>query len=73
MKEYKSKVISLDGNRKLQNALRKAGLNLFNPRGGWNGYGYDRLPLAVNITSLSEMRKYNKIKKKLMLFPLQKK
>lgn len=63
--EYKEKVISLDRNRKLINACKKAGLECFNPQGRWNGYGYEKLPMAVCIKSLGEMRKFNKIKKEL--------
>lgn len=65
MKEYQVKEISLKGNRKLINACKKAGLKTYNPKGAWNGYGYEKLPLAVVISSLSEMRKYNKIVKEL--------
>ena len=31
--------------------------------GPFNGYGYKKLPMAVDITSVGEMRKFNKIKK----------
>lgn len=62
MKNYKIKSISLGGNRKLINAVKKEGLQTFNPQGKWNGYGYEKLPLSVRITSISEMRKFNKIK-----------
>lgn len=64
-KEYKEKVISLEGNRKLINACKKNNLQTFNPQGKWNGYGYEKLPMAVKITSLAEMRKFNKIKREL--------
>lgn len=65
MNEYKEKVISLDGNRKLINICKKNNLQTFNPKGEWNGYGYEKLPMAVRITSLAEMRKFNKLKKEL--------
>lgn len=65
MSEYKKKEISLEGNRKLINACKKAGLECFNPKGKWNGYGYEKLPMAVKIKSLSEMRKFNSIKREL--------
>lgn len=65
MAEYKQKSISLQGNRKLINAVRKAGLRTYNPKGSWNGYGYEQLPLEVEINSVGEMRKFNKIKKEL--------
>ena len=62
MKEYKEKIISLEGNKKLINACKKLGLPLHNPKGKWNGYGYDKLPMSVTIRSLSEMRAFNKLK-----------
>lgn len=62
MKEYKEKIISLEGNKKLINACKKLGLQLHNPKGKWNGYGYDKLPMSVTIRSLSEMRAFNKLK-----------
>lgn len=71
-KMYKEKVISLNGNRKLINAVKKAGLETFNPRGEYNGYGYKRLPLAVRIKSLGEMRKFNKIKAEILSLPPKK-
>ena len=43
----------LEGNRKLINACKKNNLQTFNPQGKWNGYGYEKLPMAVKITSLS--------------------
>lgn len=55
------KVISLNGNRKLQNACKKAGFKTFNPKGKWNGYGYEKLPLSIEIFSESSMIKYNEI------------
>ncbi len=65
MGEYKIKVIELNGDRKLQNACKKAGIELFNPQGAWNGYGYEKLPMCAKIKSLSEMRKFNQIKREL--------
>lgn len=65
MKNYQTKLISLNGNRKLINAVKKAELGTVNPQGDWNGYGYEKLPLHVVINSLSEMRKFNKIKNEL--------
>ena len=64
-KPYQPKVISLQGNRRLQNAVKKAGLKTVHPQGRFNGYGYEKLPLAVEIHSLGEMRKYNKIKREI--------
>lgn len=64
-KEYKTKVIELNSDRKLINRVKKAGINTYHPNGMWNGYGYEQLPLVAEITSLSEMRRFNKIKKEL--------
>ena len=68
----KVKIISLNGNRKLINACKKAGLPLHNPQGEWNGYGYKRLPLAVTLSSIGEVRKFNKIKRELEKIPVKK-
>lgn len=65
MQEYQTKFISLNGNRKLINAVKKAELETVNPQGAWNGYGYERLPLHVVIKSIGDMRKFNKIKNEL--------
>lgn len=65
MADYKAKTLPLNGDRKLINACKKAGLTTFHPKGEWNGYGYEQLPLVVTISSLSDMRKYNKIVKEL--------
>ncbi len=62
-RKYKKKTISLGGDRMLIYAIKKAGMNTFNPRGKWNGWGYEQLPMVVEINSLGDMRKYNKIKK----------
>ncbi len=59
------KEISLNRNLKLQNLIKKNGLKTFNPKGEWTGYGYKKLPLAVKINSLKEMRLFNKIKNEL--------
>lgn len=56
---------SLYGNRKKINACKKVGLPLHNPKGGWNGYGYERLPLVVTLSTIGEVRKFNKICKEL--------
>ncbi len=66
-REYKEKIISLEGNRKLINLCKKNDMYIFNPRGEWNGYGYTKLPMSVKITSLAEMRKFNKLKRELEL------
>ncbi len=63
VREYKAKTISLNSDRKLINAVKKAGLETFHPRGRFNGYGYPQLPLAVQIMSVGDMRKFNKIVK----------
>lgn len=44
---------------------RREGFEMYNPQGGWNGYGYERLPLAVKISSSGEMRRFNKIKQEI--------
>ncbi len=62
MTEYKEKVISLNKNQKLVNACKKAGIDVFNPQGEFNGYGYTKLPAHARITSVAEMRKFNKIR-----------
>ena len=62
---YNRKIISLEGNRKLINAIKKAGIRTFHPQGPYNGYGYIQLPLAAEITSIGEMRKFNRIKKEI--------
>lgn len=69
--EYKEKEINLYGNRRLINAVKKAGLKTYNPTGEWNGYGYERFPLHVIIRSVGEMRKFNKIKKELEQNPVK--
>lgn len=62
-KKYKIKVISLEKDRKLINKVKKVGLICENPTGEWNGYGYEKLPLAVIIFSIGQMRVFNKLKK----------
>lgn len=56
---------SLYGDRKKINACKKVGLPLHNPRGEWNGYGFERLPMAVTLSTIGEVRKFNKICKEL--------
>lgn len=73
MSNYKTKIIPLHGNRALINRCRKAGLELYNPQGAWNGYGYTQLPMVCRINSVGEMRKFNKIKRELEENPPQKK
>lgn len=58
---YKLKEISLNGDRKLINKVKKAGLIYGNPKGEWNGYGYEKLPIHVIIFSISQMRVFNKL------------
>lgn len=69
-KEYTVKVFPLYGERRLIKRCREAKLEVFNPRGEWNGYGYTRLPLAVRIRSLSDMRRFNRIKRELDAEPM---
>lgn len=71
MSEYKTKDIPLNGDRRLINACKKAGLHCYNPQGAWNGYGYERLPMVVEITSVGEMRKFNKLKTELANKPVK--
>ena len=59
------RTVSLCRDRKKINACKKVGLPLHNPRGRWNGYGYERLPIAVTLSTIGEVRKFNKICKKL--------
>ncbi|MCR5684535.1 MAG: hypothetical protein K6G81_03825 [Lachnospiraceae bacterium] len=64
-REYKVKTIPLNGDRRLIHRVKKAGLKTYNPRGAWTRFGYERLPMVVEINSVGEMRKFNKIKKEL--------
>ncbi len=66
MAEYKVHDEKLNKNRKLINAVKKAGIETYNPQGDWNGFGYDRLPLVARIKSVGEQRKFNKIKKEVL-------
>ena len=59
------RIESLYGNRKKINACKKVGLHLHNPQGEWNGYGFERLPMAVTLATIGEVRKFNKICKRL--------
>ena len=72
MSEYQTKIISLKKNRKLINMCKQAELETFHPQGEYNGYGYTKLPLAVKIKSVGEMRKFNKILKELEMLPEKK-
>lgn len=55
------RIESLYGDRKKINACRKAGLPLHNPQGRYNGYGYEKLPLAVTLSTIADVRKFNKL------------
>ena len=59
------KQVSLDGDRKIINAVKKAGLKTCNPQGKYNGYGYEKEPLHVILESPGDVRKFNKLKKEL--------
>ena len=61
--------ISLNGDRKLINAVKKAGLKTINPNGPYNGYGYEKLPLHVVIESLGDKRKFNSVKNEISDVP----
>lgn len=65
MQPYKKHEEMMNGDRALINRVKKAGIETYNPRGEWNGYGYERLPLVAVITSLSDQRKFNKIRREL--------
>ena len=65
MAEYKTKIIQLKSDRALICRIKKAGIRTFHPKGRWNGYGYEQLPLVAEIQSLSDMRKFNKIVREL--------
>ena len=62
--EFKRYDVSLNKNRKLQNAVKKAGLDTFNPISEErNKYGfYEKLPLHVRISSEEDEIIFNKIK-----------
>ncbi len=62
MNSYNIKIIELNSDRKLIYAVKQAGIKTYHPKGRWNGYGYEQLPLVAEITSLAEMRRFNKIK-----------
>ncbi len=68
-KEYKVHDEELHSDRRLIHRVKKAGIHTYHPKGRWNGYGYEQLPLVARITSLSEMRKFNKIKRELAKEP----
>lgn len=55
--------INLKGNRRLINLCRKSGLKVEQQFGEWNGYGRDKLGLAVTINGLKELRTYERLKK----------
>lgn len=61
-KEGYPKEIPLEGNLKLISRCKKNRLYTFNPKGKWNGYGYDRLPKVVVINSKEQEEKFNTIK-----------
>lgn len=48
-----------NGNRALIAACKKRGLEMFNPVGDWNGYGYDRYPMAAKIPTVKELKRFN--------------
>ena len=51
--------LTCGGNRKLINEVKKLGLATFNPVGEWNGYGYDKEPMAAKIENISDLKKFN--------------
>jgi hypothetical protein len=66
-------VINLNGDRRLINACKKAGLKTFNPQGDYNGFGYERLPLACRIHDEAELKTFLKVKKELSTSKVEKK
>ena len=66
------RIQSLHGNRKLINACRKAGLPLHNPIIGYNKYGAERDYKSVTLSTIGDVRKYNKICKEIENSPEKK-
>lgn len=66
---FEKKEICLYGNRRMINRCRKAGLKMYNPKGPYNGYGYERLPLTVVIESDQEMETFRGIKAEVNAIP----
>ena len=54
--------INLKGNRRLINLCKKNGLQVEQQYGDWNGYGRERLGLAVVINKLKELRTFESLK-----------
>lgn len=73
MKEYKTKQIQLNSDRRLIYRVKEAGIKTIHPKGKWTRYGYEKLALVAEITSLREMRLFNKIKRELEELPPPKK
>ena len=69
-KTYPEK-ISLNGDRKLINAVKKSGLKTMNPQGEYNGYGYEKLEMHVVIESPGDKKKYNAVVKELQGAPVK--
>lgn len=57
----------LKSDRKLIYAVKKAGIKTFNPKGEWNGYGYERLPLVAEINNEDEAKLFAKLKRKVTI------
>jgi len=55
--------VGLNGDRKLINAVKKAGMETINPQGMYNGFGYEKLPLHAVLRSSQDRRKFNKVLK----------
>lgn len=68
---YNGTYLSCCGNRKLINAVKKAGLITFTPVGEWNGYGYNKLPAAAKITSVADLKKFNSCVKEIEEKPVK--
>lgn len=63
--EFATRIIELNSDRKKINICKKLGIETYNPRGAWNGFGYDKLPMVAKITTSSELRNFNKAIKEL--------
>jgi len=63
-------IIELNGDRHLINFCRTKKIKIYNPKGDWNGYGYERMPMVAEATDeeaiaiASEKENYQKIKLK---------
>jgi hypothetical protein len=54
-------VYELDGNRTLINKVKAAGITTYNPKGSYNGYGYEKLPLVASLENEKDVKKMKSI------------